>query len=80
MNDRSTIHPAGTYANGLWNHFTKRKKYTIECGKCRHSWTEKVSFACGDKASAICPCCGSQNVWSHSEFERFYDLNMKKRR
>jgi predicted RNA-binding Zn-ribbon protein involved in translation (DUF1610 family) len=56
------------WGNGLWNHFTGRKRYTIQCGKCQHTWREKVLLA-SDEASALCPSCGAQNVWRHSEFE-----------
>jgi hypothetical protein len=74
--ERKTTGPASIFANGLWNHFTGRKKYTIKCGECEHTWTDKVSFAT-DTASSLCPCCGAQNKWSHSQFERDYDRELR---
>ncbi len=65
------------YSNGLWNPFTGKKKYTITCFKCRHSWVEKV-LARNDLASAVCPCCKVQNTWSHSAFGNYYDSVMRK--
>lgn len=58
-------------ANGLWNPFTGRKKWRITCGDCRHCWDEKVPAQ--ERCSALCPCCGAQNVWSLSDFLRAYD-------
>ena len=58
-------------ANGLWNHFTGRKKWTITCGLCGHTWSEKVPIR--EQCSAICPCCKAQNVWSASMFESYYN-------
>ncbi len=60
-------------ASGLWNHFTGRKKYTIECGNCKHTYRDKVPFTMSDRASSICPACRAQNVWSHSAFHRAYE-------
>lgn len=57
-------------ANGLWNHFTGRKKWRITCGECQHTWDEKVPIQ--ERCSSICPCCHSQNVWSASAFENAY--------
>lgn len=73
MIERKRIHPAHLLANGLWNHFTGRKRYSIRCGQCEHSYTDKVLFSTGDRASSLCPACGAQNVWSHSQFERDYN-------
>ena len=60
------------WANGLRNPFTNKKKYTIQCGNCKHTWDEKVPDLV-DEASAVCPSCGAQNMWSHSEFGRRYE-------
>lgn len=58
-------------ANGFWNHFTGKKKWTIYCGSCGHAWREKVIIQ--EWCSAICPNCGEQNVWSAYEFARKYN-------
>lgn len=65
------VTPAHLQANGLWNHFTGRKKWRITCGKCEHYWDEKVpiNYVC----SAICPCCKTQNKWDALKFQRYYD-------
>lgn len=76
---RKRVNAAWYGGNGLWNVFTGRKKYTIRCGDCQHTWTDKVSFATGDIASSICPCCGAQNTWLHSDFQKAYDADLKER-
>jgi len=58
-------------ANGLWNHFTGKKRWVITCGECAHTWAEKVFIV--EPSSAICPCCHTQNVWSAAAFERAYE-------
>ncbi len=59
----------------LWNHFTGNKYLFIICGNCGHSWDEKVTTR--DICSAICPCCGAQNKWSHvvicKQFEKYLE-------
>ncbi len=65
------VKPAKLCANGLYNHFTGRKKYTITCGECSHRWPERVPFTV-DTASALCPCCKAQNTWSHSLWLKRY--------
>ena len=72
------VKPTELFANGLWNIFTGKKKYTIECGKCNFSYTDKVIFNMGDTARSICPNCKSINKWSHSTFNRYYDKIMGK--
>jgi len=57
-------------ANGFWNHFTGKKKWTITCGGCRHTWKEKVPIR--EPSSAICPSCGTQNIWSATNFDERY--------
>lgn len=74
--ERNKVHPADLLANGLWNPFTGRKKYTIRCGACEHSYDDKVPFNMGDTASSICFACGSQNIWSHGEFQRGYNRSL----
>jgi hypothetical protein len=73
MIERKRVAAAGYGGNGLWNIFTGRKKYSIVCGSCGHTWSDKVPFEAGDVASSICPCCGAQNIWSHSEFSKLYE-------
>jgi hypothetical protein len=58
-------------ANGMWNHFTGMKKWTITCGECEHSWQQKVPIH--EICSALCPCCGAQNKWSAKDFEAEYN-------
>lgn len=66
-------------ANGIWNHFTGKKKYGVTCYACGHSWEEKVPFEASDKASVICPNpqCRKQNTWSHSQWEKSYNERIK---
>jgi rRNA maturation endonuclease Nob1 len=76
MTNREQVHPSYLGANGLWNIFTGRKKYTIVCGVCKHTFKDRVPFAT-DRASALCPCCGAQNTWSHNSFARDYDEKVR---
>ncbi len=78
MGVRPTSLPTSLVANGLWNIFTGKKKYTIECGACNFTYTDKVIFNMGDAANSICPSCKNINVWSHSRFEKFYDRMLEK--
>ena len=72
---REKVTPEAIWANGLWNHFTGKKKWRITCGTCTHTWHEKVPIH--EPSSAICPCCGSQNVWSAEAFEREYNAQQE---
>lgn len=72
MIQRKVVPPAQLAANGLWNHFTNRKRYTVTCGSCSHSYRDKVPFTV-DTASSLCPCCGAQNTWSHSRWAASYE-------
>lgn len=72
------VTPYGLESWNLWNIFTGRKKYTIVCGKCRHVYEDKLNFYLSDTASSICPGCGSQNVWSHSEWATYMEKQMEK--
>ena len=65
-----TTEPQHLQANGLWNHFTGKKKWRITCGECQHTWYEKVPIQ--ETCSAICPNCHTQNIWSAIAFERAY--------
>ena len=65
------VKPAKLCANGLYNLFTGRKKYTITCGECSHRWPERVPFTV-DTVSAVCPCCKAQNTWRHSLWLKRY--------
>lgn len=65
-------------ANGLWNIFTGKKKYTVTCGNCGHSYQDKVVFSTTDVASSICPGCNAQNRWSHSTFQALHDAALKR--
>lgn len=67
-------HPSNLIANGLWNHFTGKKKYEIECGNCLYTYSDKVHFAFSNNARSLCPACGVVNKWKHSDFQRIYDL------
>ena len=67
------IYPTELLANGLWNIFTGKKKYTIKCGKCNFAYKDKVIFDMGDIARSICPNCKIVNKWSHSGFNRYYN-------
>lgn len=66
------VAPSHVVGNGLYNWITGRKKWTITCGACQHTWKEKVPLH--DIASAICsnPSCGAQNLWFIEAFERAY--------
>lgn len=66
--------PFGLRANGLYNPFTNKKKWQITCGKCEHSFSEKLIV--NEICSAICPCCKTQNKWSYSLFMRIYKHGM----
>lgn len=66
-----TVEPQNLRANGLWNVFTNRKKWTVSCGNCGHSWQEKVLIV--ERCSAICPCCRTQNVWSAQAWQEYYN-------
>ena len=68
-----TITPKWIAANGLWNWFTGRKKYTITCGSCEHEFRVKVPFSQTDRAMGRCPMCGEVNAWSHSGWELRYE-------
>ena len=70
------VKPSGLLANGFWNIFTGKKKYTITCGKCSFNYIDKVIFEIEDTARSICPNCKSINKWSHTEFEKFYDRQL----
>ena len=71
------VKPSGLLANGFWNIFTGKKKYTISCGKCNFNYADKVLFKTGDTARSICPNCKSINKWSHSKFQKFYDRQLE---
>ena len=68
------------WANGLWNPFTRKKKWRIECGSCQHSWDEKVPVNNRDEMSAVCPCCGEQNRWSLANFLEHYEKQLREQR
>lgn len=70
--------PRDLAANGLWNIFTKRKRYTVLCGGCPHTYRDKVSFDT-DRATSLCPACGTLNMWKHSDWQRHYDQEIAKR-
>jgi hypothetical protein len=70
------VKPRRLFANGLWNPFTHRKKYTVVCGECEHTFDEKVSFVT-DNATAVCPACGALNYWLHSDWQKSYDEQLR---
>ena len=69
--------PKTLQANGLWNIFSGKKKYIVTCGNCEHTYSDKVYFKSNDTASSICPCCNTQNTWSHSEWSKRYDSELE---
>lgn len=69
------MRPKCLVANGLWNVFTNKKKYTITCGNCSHTYSDKVYFIIDD-ASSICPNCKKRNKWKHSAWEKTYNEQM----
>lgn len=71
---RKQVNPS-LEANGLCNPFTNTKKWTITCGNCQHSWKEKIP--CTEICSALCPCCGAQNLWSLPKFIMHYNQSFK---
>ena len=71
------VKPTGLLANGFWNIFTGKKKYTITCGNCNFSYIDKVIFSMGDTANSICPSCNSVNIWSHTEFQEYYNTTLE---
>ena len=77
MAEVKSIHPENLHANGIWNHFTGRKKYDIECGSCGYVYSDKVNFKLSNRAKSICPGCGVMNEWMHSEFAASYDRMME---
>ena len=74
--------PKSLVASGLSNPFTGKKKYTIQCGHCHHSYVDKV-LTNNDSASSVCPCCKRQNMWSHYsfavEYEKAFETHMQQR-
>jgi hypothetical protein len=62
-----SVTPAKLWANGLWNPFTKRKRYTIQCGNCNHIYREYISFL-DDLAISKCTNCNTKNKWNHSDY------------
>lgn len=77
INNMLYVSPEKLKFNGLWNHFTGRKKYDICCGNCGYQYTDKVKFNIGDEAISICPACDKLNKWSHYECEQFYNRFIK---
>lgn len=71
----NALTPKYVQANGLHNPFTGNKKWTITCGKCEHTWKEKVPV--NEKCSAVCPSCSTQNIWSLSAFVDNYEKEFK---
>jgi hypothetical protein len=48
--------------NPIWPwQYTTGKAWTITCGKCQHSWREKLPVT--GRLSARCPECRTRNVW-----------------
>lgn len=74
MSNYKTVAPRETAANGLMPIFSSCKKWTIWCGECPGSWTEKVPAA--EECVAKCPHCGTFNVWSLSRFMRNYQARI----
>ena len=36
------ITPYHISANGLWNIFSGKKKWTVTCGNCHYTWSDKL--------------------------------------
>lgn len=64
-------------ANGLCNIFTGRKKWTITCGNCHHTWVERVPIAKNCSAVCVNPNCRAQNVWPIAVFWQAYEQQFK---
>jgi hypothetical protein len=65
------VSPDSISANGLWNRFSGKKKWSVTCGRCEHTWSVKIPIR--DKCSGICPCCRAQNKWSSVSFALAYN-------
>ena len=73
-----SITPYAVSANGLWNPFTQRKRFTVTCGSCDHTYKDKV-ICQTDKLSSICPNCRRLNIWSLSVFTDRYEKYLQSR-
>lgn len=69
----NTVTPHNIIINGLYNIFTGRKKYGIECGYCLHTYNDKLPLKLSDRATSICPACKIINVWSHKKAANYFD-------
>jgi len=72
------ITPYHISANGLWNIFSGKKKWTVTCGNCHYTWSDKLPIV--EDITAICPHCKKLNGWSASAFQRMYNENLAMRK
>ena len=62
----------------LWNPFTGKKKYIIQCHNCSHIYVERVPWLNHtDRASSVCPRCRELNVWNHAAFVKSIQLQRR---
>lgn len=75
---RKQVTPKSISANGLWNPWTRRKRFSLECGDCDHTYDDKIPIM-GEAASSLCPCCGAQNKFSLAAWLKLYESNVAAR-
>ena len=69
------VTPEYLEGNGLSYSFSRRKPWTITCGKCGYIWRERVHM--NEPSMAICPHCNVVNQWSIIKWYRAYHREME---